>query len=435
MFLLSRFLRGFIRKGRLQLYDATGRLHQFGGVEEGPDVTVRLHDSALYWKFTIDAQYYTFLAYVEGTLTLENCQLRDFLMLVSVNHNFPAKAPWQRIFSTTRKKLRWLHHNNPAKRPLQNVAREGIRSNEAYQLLLGERLQYGLGHYKNQNETPEQAQHNALRSYAARLKLEDGMRIIEIGSGWGGLALYLSQVADVEIVATTHSSEQQRLAQARADALGVSKRVQFKVMDYRKIEGKFDRVVATEMLSQIGVKHYDAFCRVVFELLKPKSFGLICGGAMRFPVHLETPDLRKHMRADTGGTGSGEAVLSQFLKATERQHLWVCDIENLRYDCTPTIASWQQNFIKNRGTIAGILNERFCRLWEMWLARSELALSQGSHVEFCALVSPTRDAVPISRDYITDGEGILIKREKVWNKNLAQALSKDRGGEVSDKVL
>jgi cyclopropane-fatty-acyl-phospholipid synthase len=424
MFLLSKFLYRFIRKGRLQLYDATGRLHQFGGVEEGPDVTVRLHDSALYWNLALDAQYYASLAYVEGTLTLENCQLRDFLMLVSVNRNFSAKAPWQRIFSTARKNLQLLHHNNPIKRPPQNVARENIRSNEAYQLLLGEHLQYSLGHYKNQNETSEQAQQNALRSYAARLKLEDGMRIVEMGCGWGGLALYLSQVADVEIVAITHSSEQQRLAQARADALGVSKRVQFKVMDYRKIEGRFDRVVATEMLTQVGVNQYDVFCRVVFELLKPEGFGLICGGAMRLPLHIETPVLRKHMASESGGAESGGPVLSQFLSATERQHLWVCDIESLRYDCSPTIASWQQNFIKNRGTIAEILDERFCRLWELWLARSELAISQGSHVEFCALVSPIRDAVPILRDYIADEEAILMKREKLWNKNLAKALAK-----------
>jgi len=430
MFLLSKFLYRFIRKGRLQLYDATGRLHQFGGVEEGPDVTVRLHDSALYWKFIIDAHYYASLAYVEGTLTLENCQLGDFLMLVSVNRRFPAKARWQRIFTTARKKLRWLHHHNPARRPPQNVVREGLRSNKAYQLLLGESLQGCLGHYKNQNETPEQAQQNALRSYAARLKLEDGMRIVEMGCGWGGLALYLSQVADVEIVAITHSREQQKLAQARADALGVGNRVQFKVMDYRKIKGRFDRVVATEMLAQVGVKQYDTFCRVVFKLLKPEGFGLICGGAMRLPLHSEAPVLQQHMRV-----GSKGSALSQFLSATERQHLWVCDIESLRYDCTPTIVSWQQNFIKNRGTVAGILDERFCRLWEMWLARSELAISQGSHVEFCALVSPTRDAVPISRDYMTDAEGVLMKREKLWSKNLAQALSKNLGGEVSGKVF
>jgi len=435
MFLLSKFLYSFIRKGRLQLYDATGRLHQFGGVEEGPDVTVRLHDSALYWKFTIDAKYYAPLAYVEGTLTLENCQLRDFLMLVSVNQNFSGKAPWQRVFSTARKKLRWLHHHNPAKRSPQNVARESSRSNEVYQLLLGERLQYCLGHYKNKNETPVQAQQNALRSYAARLKLEDGMRIVEIGCGWGGLALYLSQVADVEIVAITHSTEQQKLAQARANAFGVGKQVQFKVMDYRNIEGRFDRVVATDMLAQVGVKQYDTFCRIVFERLKPEGFGLICGGAMRLPGQLETPDLRKHTEAGSGAAGSKEPVLSQFLSATERQHLWVCDIESLRYDCAPTLASWQQNFIKNRGTIAGILDQRFCRLWEMWLARSELAISQGSHVEFCALVSPTRDAVPIWRDYITDGEGILMKREKIWNKNLARILSKDIGAKASDKVF
>ncbi len=419
MFLLSKFLYRFIGKGRLQLYDATGKLHQFGGVEEGPDVTVRLHDSAQYWKFIIDPQYYASLAYVEGTLTLENCQLHDFLKLVSVNRNFSNTTPWQRIFSTARKNLRWLHHNNPLKRAPQYVVRAGIGSNEAYQLLLGERLQYGLGHYKNQNETPEQAQQNALRSYAARLKLEDGMRIVELGCGWGGLALYLSQVADVEIIAITHSIEQQKLAQARADALGVGKRVQFKVMNYRKIDGKFDRVVATEMLAQVGAKQYDTFCRVVFELLKPEGFGLICGGAMRLPVHVETPDLRKHM-----AVRSKVPVLSQFLSATERQHLWVSDIESLRYDCAPTIASWQQNFIKNRGTIAGILDQRFCRLWELWLASSELAISQGSDVEFCALVSPTRDAVPILRDYMADGESELIKREKLWDKKLNTALAK-----------
>lgn len=249
-------------------------------------------------------------------------------------------------------------------------------------------------------------------------------------AGGGGLALYLSQVADVEIVALTLSKEQQKLSQARADILGVSDRVQFKLMDYRKMEGKFDRVVSIEMFEHIGAYAYDEYFGAIFNLLKPDGYALVFGGARMIPPGTTGPFLRKYV-----APGLYYPAVSELVSATERQHLWVSDIEFLRYHYVPTMVSWQENFAKNRGKIAEILDERFCRMWEMWLVMGELAMLHGSHMEICTLLSPKRDAVPITRDYMLDAERDLMKREKAWDKKLATALPKNFPKEIADKVL
>ncbi len=430
MFLLSRFLRGFVRKGRLQLYDATGKLHVFGGVEEGPDITLRLHDPSLHWKFAINPELHAPVAYMDGTMTLENCDLREFLMLFSVNRIGLAKDPIQKIIRKVWMKLRRFQHNNSLSRAPEHVAHHYDLSNKLYQLFLDDDMQYSMAYYKEGNETFEQAQRNAVRAIAAKLKLEDGMKIVEIGCGWGGLSLYLSQVANVEITGLTLSKEQQKLAQARADVLGVGDRVKFELMDYRKMGGKFDRVVSIEMLEHVGAYRYDEYFGAIFRLLKPEGFGIVHCGARMIPPGTTGPFLRKYI-----APGLYYPAMSEILSATERQHLWVADIEFLRQHYVPTMLAWQERFENNRAEIAEILDERFCRMWELWLIMGEFAMRHGSHMVFSTLVSPTRDAVPISRDYMLDAERDLMKREKSWNKKLARSLPKNLPKEIAEKVL
>ena len=257
MFPLSKMLGGFVRLGRLDVIDAEGRSHVFGGQLPGPAATLKISDPALYRKLFLNPELSAGEAYMDGRLSFPGSSLRDFLTLFSVNQQSLHEQPLQAFLRRAVRRLKRFQQANPIGRAQQNVAHHYDIGNDLFELFLDKGLFYSCAYFRDDTDTLEQAQINKCRLIAAKLDLKPGQTVLDIGSGWGGLACYLAGIADVEVTGVTLSKEQLALATARATAAGLEGRVQFRLQDYRELQGKFDRIVSVGMFEHVGVPRYD----------------------------------------------------------------------------------------------------------------------------------------------------------------------------------
>jgi len=401
MRLLANLLKKFVRQGRLNLYDLTGQLHVFGGSAPGPEVTARFHNRALETKLFINPELYAAEAYMDGALTLENGSgIHDLLLLFSVNRSALYAQPSQKVMRNLwRSVRRWQQHNTIINAAMQSRHHYDI-SAELYRLFLDKDLNYSCAYFRNpETDTLEEAQRYKLIHATSKLNLKPGMTVAEIGSGWGSFAIHLARESGVRVTAINVSPEQIRVARESAAAAGVADLVEFREIDYRKLEGRFDRVVSVAMMEAVGVPHFDEYFGKIRDLLKDDGFAFIhCIGRMSVPG-TTGPFIRKYIFP-----GGYSPALSEVTAAAERNHLWNCDIEILRLHYAHTIRHWRQRFAANRAKAAQIYDERFCRMWEFYLSAVELEFVHGSHMVFQLLLSKRRDAVPITRDYMFDAE-------------------------------
>jgi cyclopropane-fatty-acyl-phospholipid synthase len=272
-------------------------------------------------------------------------------------------------------------------------------------------MNYSCGFFYNADDSLEAAQEAKLTRAVAKLDLQPGMRVCEIGGGWGGFALRLAQ-AGAEVVSLNVSPEQVKIAEEKIAAAGLSDRVRFVLQDYREFEGQFDRVVSIGMMEHVGIGHLDAYFAKVRDLLTPEGFAFVHSIGRMTPPGTTGPFIRKYIFP-----GGYVPALSETFAATERQGLWVADMEVLRLHYYYTIRHWRQRFEANRDKAAEILDERFCRMWEFYLAAVELGFLHGSNMVFQFMLAPTRDAVPIVRDYMVDAtRAIDAERRPVARK-------------------
>ncbi|HEY0982005.1 class I SAM-dependent methyltransferase [Schlesneria sp.] len=400
MKLLSTLLRRFVKSGTLRVYDAEGKLHTFTGTPAEPVVTMRLHNKSLYTKLFFNPELYVGEAYMDGELTFEEgSRVFDQLNLFSNNRTGLTSHPVQSVLRHTWRSLRRFHQHNPISRSLKNASHHYDLSDEFYRLFLDEDMQYTCAYYLDPNDTLEEAQLNKKRHVCAKLQIKDGMKIAELGCGWGGLALYMAQIADVEVTAVNLSIEQIRVARQRAEALGVADRVHFEHMDYRQLQGKYDRVVSVGMLEHVGVGHYDEFFRKFRSLLNEDGLGLVHSIGRNAPPGTVSPFVRKYIFP-----GGYAPSLSEIFAPAERQRIWVADCEILRLHYYYTLRDWRDRFMANWDKAAAIYDERMCRMWEFYLISAQLAFLTGSEMIFQLILANKRDAVPIVRDYIVDNE-------------------------------
>jgi len=406
MYLLSHMLEGFVQTGTLNVIDAGGRRHVFSG-EPGPEVTFRLHDKALYSKLFFNPEMGAGEGYMDGTLTFEGCTLADFLSFFSVNRLALGSYPLQAFFRKISRKLRAFQQYNPIGRAQENVSHHYDLSNDFYRLFLDEDMQYSCAYYLHENETLEQAQRNKKRHIASKLLLEPGQRILDIGSGWGGLALYLATLADVEVVGVTLSKEQYEYSLQRAKVLGLEDRVRFKLRDYRDVEGPFDRIVSVGMFEHVGVRHYGEFFTKIYDLLTDSGVALIHSIGHMSPPGTASPWLRKYIFP-----GAYSPAMSEVFSALELNSLWATDVEILRVHYADTLREWHNRFERNRAEIARMYDERFCRMWEFYLVSVGMMFRTGSQMVFQMQVARQRDAAPLTRDYIGRQESTYLNAEK-----------------------
>jgi cyclopropane-fatty-acyl-phospholipid synthase len=399
MLLLTHMLKAFVRVGTLTVVDANGRRHVFAGAP-GPTVTMRLTDRALYRKLVLNPELHAGEAYMDGGLCFEDgSALRDFLTLFSVNRLSLGSYPMQRALRRVSRALRRFQQANPVGRARRNVAHHYDLGNDLYRLFLDEDLQYSCAYFLRDNETLEEAQRNKLRLIAAKLDLKPGLRILDIGSGWGALALHLASIGDIDVTGVTLSAEQHALSNARAQQLGLSDRVRFHLCDYREVSGRFDRIVSVGMFEHVGVQHFPEFFARINALLGDDGVMLLHSIGHMSPPGTASPWLRKYIFP-----GAYSPALSEVFAAVEQASLWVTDLEFLRLHYAKTLRHWHQRFEANRARIAAMYDERFCRMWEFYLLSAEMMFLTGSQLVFQMQLARKRDAVPTVRDYITDGQ-------------------------------
>jgi len=396
MFPLSHMMKSFVRVGTLKIIDADGKVHVFSG-QPGPNVTMRLSDRSLYYKLVFNPELNAGEAYMDGRMSFEDSTLRDFLTLFSLNRLSLASYPLQKVLRRVSRMFKKGQQANPIGKAQQNVAHHYDLGNDFYKLFLDEGLQYSCAYFTNDDNTLEQAQRNKLRLLAAKLNLSPGLKILDIGCGWGDLALYLARLADVEVVGVTLSKEQFELANARARKAGLDNRVRFELKDYRKVEDRFDRIVSVGMFEHVGVHHYGEFFGKINELMDDDGLALIHSIGHMSPPGTASPWLRKYIFP-----GAYSPALSEVFEVVEQNSLWVTDLEFLRLHYAKTLAHWGQRFEANRDKVEAMYDARFARMWEFYLISAEMMFRTGSQLVFHMQLARKRDAAPIVRDYITD---------------------------------
>ncbi len=395
--LFGEMARRIVQRGRLSIIDAHGRRHEAG--RDGPEVTIRLHDRALHRRLALNPFLSLGEAYMAGTLTIEQGSLYEFMDICAANSLQLYHSPLGRALTLGQTVLRHLHQYNPAPRAQANVAHHYDLSDRLYDLFLDRDRQYSCAYFTHPHADLEQAQADKKRHLAAKLLLRPGVRVLDIGSGWGGLALSLAEAGAAEVLGITLSEHQLAVSRERARQRGLADRVRFELRDYREQTGTFDRIVSVGMFEHVGVGHYPEFFRVVGDLLAEDGVAVLHSiGRMDGPG-ATNPWIRKYIFP-----GGYSPALSEVLPVVERQGLWVTDIEILRLHYAETLRAWRQRFTANRAQIAALYDERFCRMWEFYLVGSELAFRRLGHMVFQMQLAKRQDAVPLTRDYITDWE-------------------------------
>src|SRR6266446_2489079 len=396
--LLARLFERIISVGRLRVVDAGGRSFVFEG-SPGASVAIRFHDPALHWKLLVRPRLFLPEAYVDGTLTIEEGSLYDLIDLMTTNIERLPEGFLGHHLNGAFSPLRRLHQYNPLPRARRNVAHHYDLSEELYASFLDQDRQYSCAYFRDGTEDLDAAQLDKKRHIAAKLLIRPGQRVLDIGSGWGGLALFLAGECGADVTGLTLSVEQHKVATRRAAAAGLSDRVRFYLRDYREEVGHYDRIVSVGMFEHVGINHYSAFFAKLKSLLTPDGIALLHSIGRKDGPGSTHPWIRKYIFP-----GGYAPALSEVLPTVERSKLWITDIEILRLHYAETLRAWRDRFERNCDRLRRIYDERFCRMWEMYLVGSEIAFRRQDHMVFQMQLSKAIDTVPLTRDYLMHWE-------------------------------
>jgi len=400
-FVLDAILRRLITVGRLTVIWPDGSRKIYGS-DDGPHTAMRLRDWQTVRRLTLNPALATGESYMDGTLLPEDGSIYDVMdvLMASLGHN-PNGHPFLRLQEILTAIDRRLKQYNPAGRSQRNVAHHYDLNGRLYSLFLDRDRQYSCAYFPKGDETLEEAQAAKKRHIAAKLLLtRPGLRVLDIGCGWGGMALTLARDHGAHVTGITLSQEQLTEAQARAAAEGLQDRVQFQLLDYRQITETFDRIVSVGMFEHVGVTHYRSYFKTVARCLKPDGVALIHAIGRSDGPGGTNKWLRKYVFP-----GGYSPALSEVLAPIERSGLIATDIEILRMHYAETLRHWRRRFAANRDAIAALYDERFCRMFEFYLAASELTFRYRGHMVWQVQLAHRVGAVPITRDYIAAAEG------------------------------
>jgi cyclopropane-fatty-acyl-phospholipid synthase len=417
MSLLDRLLEGRIRKGTLTVASSDGPLRTLGTPTAGwPDVTLRLHTANADRRILLNPRLGLGEAYMDGAVSVDGDDIMGLVELVRRNN------PWEKggEIGDPKALKRALNHLtrpfrqlNSLTRSRTNVAHHYDLSNDFYRLWLDEDMQYSCAYWPDADfgdggapataMTLDQAQTAKKAHIAAKLELRPGDKVLDIGCGWGGMALYLNRVADVEVLGITLSEEQLKLARERAEAAGVADKVRFELMDYRDLAKRapsyFDRIVSVGMFEHVGVPQFDSFFRAAANLMKDDGVMLLHTiGRMGKPGATDA-FTRKYIFP-----GGYIPALSETLAASEKVKLIATDIESLRMHYALTLRQWYRRVQTNRDTIIAMMDQRFFRMWIFYLAGAAAAFESGGMCNHQYQFVRNRRALPMTRDYMLEAE-------------------------------
>ncbi len=401
MYMLRTMMKRFVKIGQLTIVDVDGEAHEFGpgGV---PSVRVKLHDKKLYRDLFLNPELRAGEAYMDGSLTVEQGSIRDFLTLFAINADNLRAHPLQKSIRKFYKRIKRYHQRNFKKAAKTNVQHHYDLSNEFYQLFLDDDMQYSCAYFEHDDMTLAQAQLAKKRHIAAKLDLRAGHRVLDIGCGWGGMAIYLAQNFDVHVTGVTLSTQQHKLAVERVVKAGLTSKVDILLQDYRDLAGPFDRIVSVGMFEHVGVPQYGEFFSKVHELLTDDGVMLLHSIGRKGGPGSTARWIRKYIFP-----GGYSPALSETIAVIEKSGLWVTDMEILRLHYAKTLRHWDKRFAANRDKVSSMMDEKFCRMWEFYLIISELSFVYGKNMNFQIQLTKDRHALPITRDYMAEAENRL----------------------------
>jgi len=402
--LLDVLLHRIVHRGSLTLIDARGVPHHYGD-NSPPSLVVRLADRRTERQLVRDPELALGEAYMDGRLQMVEGRIYDFLDLLLSNLRTAPLPHWTRSFTAVRYLVRRLMQFNPMWRARRNVAHHYDIDGAIYDLFLDHDRQYSCGYF-TEGADLEEAQLAKKRHLAAKLAIEPEQHVLDIGSGWGGLGLYLAKVAQCDVTGITLSQEQLKISRERTAREGLARVARFEFKDYRKLEGHFDRIVSVGMFEHVGVNHFRAYFSKLRELLNDDGVAIIHTIGRSEPPTATNPFIAKYIFP-----GGYIPALSEMAAAIERSGLVISDLEVLRLHYAETLRAWRKRFLANWDKAAAIRDERFCRMWEFYLAASETAFRYQGLVVFQVQLVKRIKALPITRDYMYKGEHGFMEHE------------------------
>jgi cyclopropane-fatty-acyl-phospholipid synthase len=402
--LLDKILSGALHKGRLTVLWPDGTSSSYGD-GEGLTATVRLRDARTVRRILTNPALTVGETYMDEGLIPINGTIHDLLsmLMLNIGHAWD-EIPILRLNNLLRRLQQPFIRSNNASRSRRNVAHHYDLNGRLYALFLDRDRQYSCAYFPHGDETLEEAQLAKKRHIAAKLKLDrPGLTVLDIGCGWGGMALTLAREYGAYVTGITLSEEQLHEARARAAAEGLEDRVTFELMDYRAVDETFDRIVSVGMFEHVGVANYPAYFNIIKKCLAPggiavlHSIGRFGGGA------ITNSWIEKYIFP-----GGYSPALSEVTPVIEKTGLLMTDIEILRLHYAKTLAHWRRRFAANRDAIADLYDERFCRMFEFYLSASELAFRMNDHMNFQIQLTHDQEAIPLTRDYMFEAERHLV---------------------------
>ncbi len=401
--MLKALFSRFFCDGSLGVIRSDGTMEVFGppGVTvDEPDVIVRLHDRRAEWELALNPDLKLGELYMDGRLTMEKGDIAALLALLM--HNLGEQRPrgLHKLLRRFRTWHRTIDQFNPIPLSKAHVAHHYDLSARLYEMFLDTDRQYSCAYFSAPGETLEEAQVGKKRHIAAKLHLhKPGLKVLDIGCGWGGLALDIARDCGANVLGITLSEEQLAVARERVQKAHLDGRCRFELVDYRALRGTYDRIVSVGMFEHVGVAYYDTYFRQVRALLAKDGVMLLhCIG------RVDGPGSTNSWIAKYIFPGGYTPALSEIVSTVERAGLIVTDVEVLRLHYAETLKEWRRRFMANRKEAAQIYDERFCRMWEFYLAGSEMAFRHDGEVVFQVQIARRQGAVPLTRDYMLEDE-------------------------------
>ena len=392
---LARFLNKLFKTGGFVLIDANLNKYIIGSPGKDNPITVKLLDKKLHYKLLFFPDLYLGEAYADGVLKIENGDLTDFLNLALKNLGRNETNIFSQLLNKFQGSYRYLTNFNFIKKSKMNVSHHYDISDNLYDLFLDSKRQYSCAYFNNENDSLEVAQSNKINHIIKKLNLKSNEKVLDIGSGWGSLAIEIAKTSKCEVTGITLSKNQLDYSVKKAKEFNLENQVTFRLMDYREINEKFDKIVSVGMFEHVGRKFYKKFFSQVNKLLKNDGIALIHTIGSVNPPRDPHPWITKYIFP-----GGYTPSMSEVTGPIEKSGLAVSDVEVLRMHYSHTLRHWKQNFLNNREKVLEKFDEKFFRMWEFYLTSCEMAFKWGDQVVYQLQLIKNFKSTPIRRDYI-----------------------------------
>ena len=392
---LASFLNKLIKDDGFILIDANSIKYIIGNPKKEKPIILRLLDKKLHYKLLFYPDLYFGEAYADGTLKIENGSLTDFLEITAKNIGRNKINIFAKLLNSLRGTYRYLTNFNFVKKSKTNVTHHYDISDELYDLFLDSKRQYSCAYFKNETDSLENAQNNKIEHIIKKLNLQPNQKILDIGSGWGSLAIEIAKKSQCEVTGITLSENQYNYSVNKAKELNLENQVSFKLIDYRELNEKFDKIVSVGMFEHVGRKFYKTFFNQINKLLNDDGLALIHTiGSFNQPRNPQ-PWVTKYIFP-----GGYTPSMSEVIGPIEKSGLIVSDVEVLRMHYSHTLRNWKERFLKNKSKVLAMFDENFFRMWEFYLTSCEMAFKWGDQVVFQFQLTKDLKSVPTTRDYI-----------------------------------